>query len=291
MPQAIGTAASALPNPAAEINALGPKAWFRLNETSGSTVVAKVGTNGTYLNSPSLNSGFLAIDGSSFTPSPTGTKFASMANQTDVNGVNADFTVMAFVKLSSVPTSSGVYTIWENGGQANGLVFGFREASGSVYLEGVAVNAHPVNVPTNTANTVSRIEYTTGWETGKIYHLAWGYDAAVPSTVMYVNGESVGTVILNTGTNVGAGGGVPGAVNGIGGVELNSRSGAGVLSDNSSILDGQIGDAAWFDYLLTQTQVRRVARHTGGPPAHGASPMGRRRPCPAAAAIRCRIGC
>lgn len=260
MPQALGQVASGLPNPAAEINALGPKAWFRLNETSGSTVVAKVGTNGTYLGSPSLDSGPLAIDGSSFTASPTGTKFGSMANQTDVNGVNADFTVMAFVKLATLPTSAGTYTIWENGGQANGMFFGFREASGSVLLEGVAVNAHPLNIATNTTNTVSRIEYTQTWTTGTIYHLAWGYDAAVPSTVMYVNGESVGTVIRNSGTNVGAGGFVPGTTNGIGGVELNSRNGVGVLNDNSAILDGQIGDAAWFDYLLTQSQVRRVAR-------------------------------
>jgi hypothetical protein len=202
----------------------------------------------------------LAIDGSSFTANPTGTKFGSMANQTDVNGVNADFTVMAFVKLSSLPSSGGTYTIWENGGQANGMFFGFREASGDILLEGVAVNAHPLNVATNSTNTVSRIEYSTGWETGKVYHLAWGYDATVPTTVMYVNGESVGSVIRNNGTNVGAGGAVPGAANGIGGVELNSRNGVGVLGDNSGILNGQIGDAAWFDYLLTQTQVRRVAR-------------------------------
>lgn len=260
MPQALGQIASGLPNPAAEIDALGPVGWWRLNDTSGTTAVAKYGSNATYVGSPTLDAGRLAIDGSSFTANPTGAKYVTALAQANINGSQPDFTVMAFIKFNNLPGSSGVQIVWENGGQANGVFFGFRESGGSIYLEGVAVNAHPLNVATNTTNVVSRIEYTQTWATGTIYHVAWGYDATVPSTVMYVNGESVGTVIRNTGTNVGAGGTTGTSNNGIGGAELNSRSGAGVINDAGGIFDGQIGDAAFFNYLLTQSEVRRVAR-------------------------------
>jgi hypothetical protein len=252
MPQTIGTL-GLQQNPAAEIDALGPVGWWRLNDTSGSTAVAKVGLNATYLNSPSLASGSLAIDGDSFTANPGSTQFVSVNNQTNINGSRTAFTVMAFVRVTNLPGSSATMVVWENGGQANGIFFGFRDISGVANLEGAATNTFPT--------FVSRIRHDGSFQTGKTYHIAYGYDSATPSTVLYIDGTSVGTVVNNTGGAVGAGGVVPGTANAIGGVIGNARDGGGnALSANTAIFDGRIGDVAFFDYLLTESQVRRIAR-------------------------------
>ena len=70
------------------------------------------------------------------------------------------------------------------------------------------------------------------------------------------NGESVGTVQRNTGGTISAAGGA----NAIGGVNSQTRNTVGIYFDDEAIFGGQIGDVAFFDYLLTQDQVRRIAR-------------------------------
>lgn len=253
MPQAIGTAASALPNPAAEIDALGPVGWWRLNDTSGSAI-AKVGNNGTYFNSPSRNSGPLAIDGSSFTAARGSggdvatNKYVGIQPQTsNVNAANPAFTMMAFCLTTDI-TSSANQVLFEVGGSTNGsniLITGNDDFDCMTY-----------STPSGTTVIQSRIRVTDYVEVNKIYHIAYGYDSAGPTTVLYINGESVGTVLNNTGAIVGSSVGA----NGIGATYGATRNASGVFGDANFPWRGRIGDVAYFDYLLTQSQVQRVAR-------------------------------
>ena len=102
----------------------------------------------------------------------------------------------------------------------------------------------------------SRIRLADYVTTNTIYHVAYGYDAAGPTTVLYVNGESVGTVLTNSGISVAA----STNANGIGATSGGSRNAAGAYGDGAFPWRGRIGDVAYFDYLLTEAQVQRVAR-------------------------------
>lgn len=246
MPQTLGFQ-GLLPNPAAEINALGPKGWWRLNDTSGTTAVAKVGTDGTYINSASIDSGTLAIDGGSFTAGlGTGTTDRKMvtvpAQASDVNASNAAFTVMAFCVTTATTTVNQL--LFEIGDATNGI---------SMFITG----NDDLDCMCWSASTIrSRILLANYVTANKLYHIAYGYDSAGPTTVLYVNGDSVGTVQTNSGTAVGASTGN----NGIGGSNGGTRNSAGTFGNGGPAWQGRIGDVAHFDYLLTQTQVRRVAR-------------------------------
>lgn len=248
MPQALGLQ-GLLPNPAAEIDALGPKGWWRLNETSGTTATAKVGTNGTYTNGPTLGAGTLAIDGNSVTmkvgTAPTDRGFVTIPNQaSDVNASNTAFTIMAFCLTTD--TTTGV----------NQLIFeiGDTTAGASLFVTG---NDDFDCMCWSSSTIRSRILLANYVVTNKIYHIAYGYDSAGPTTVLYVNGDSVGTVQTNSGTAIGASTGN----NGIGGVNGATRNSAGTFTTTGGpVWRGRIGDVAHFDYLLTQSQVRRVAR-------------------------------
>lgn len=245
MPQALGLQ-GLLPNPAAEIDALGPKGWWRLNDTSGTTATAKVGTNGTYTGTPSLSSGFLAIDGNSFTAG-SGNYVTVAAQTADVNASNTAFTMMAFCLTTDITTSSN-QVLFEIGGAG---------AGSAIHITGFDdIDCMAWSTPVSTAVIQSRIRVTDYVSTNKIYHIAYGYNSAGPTTVLYVNGESVGTVLNNTGTAVGASTGG----NGLGGTNGATRNAAGPYGAGAFPWRGRVGDVAYFDYLLSQSQVRRVAR-------------------------------
>ena len=240
MPHTLGTLGQQQ-NPAAEIDALGPKGWWRLNDTSGSTAVAKVGTNGTYNGTPSLSSGTLAIDGNSFTAG-TGNYVTVAAQTADVNAANAAFTMMAFC-LTTDTTTSANQVLFEVGGATAGAAL---HITGNDDLDCMCWASSTIQ---------SRIRVTDYIVTNKIYHIAYGYDSAGPTTVLYVNGESVGTALTNTGTSVGA----STAGNGLGGTN-GTRNASGIYGAGAFPWRGRVGDVAYFDYLLTQAQVQRVAR-------------------------------
>lgn len=239
MPQTIGTL-GLQQNPAAEIEALNPIGWWRLDDSSGTTAVAKVGNNGTYVNSPTLQAGPLAIDGQSaeFYDSPYVTVPAQSA---DINAATNAFTITAFIELSSITEPDQI--IWEEGATLNGAC---------VYM-----NEHRLYCLAWTSNTfISRIR-EDNLVTGKIYHIAYGYDATVPTTVLYINGISTGSILTNSGTSLAAHGGA----NGIAGVNGSTRN--NFASNNTTggwPFNGKIGDVARYGYLLTQDEVRSIAR-------------------------------
>ena len=238
MPHTLGTLGQQQ-NPAAAIAALNPIGWWRLNDTSGSTAVAKVGNDGTYVGSPTLEAGPLAIDGQSveFNNSPYVTVPAQSG---DINAATDTFTITAFIELSSVSEASQL--IWEEGATLNGMSFYLNNDT----LYGLAWSSNTF---------ISRISTTL--TTGTLYHLAYGYDATVPATVLYVNGESVGSVITNSGTSLSAHGGP----NGIGGVNGSARNNFNTSNTTGAWpFNGQIGDVARFSGLLTQDEVRSIAR-------------------------------
>lgn len=239
MPHTLGTLGQQQ-NPAAAIDALNPIGWWRLDDTSGTTAVAKVGNDGTYVNSPTLQAGHLAIDGQSadLTNSPYVTVPAQTA---DINAATDTFTITAFIELSSVSVASQL--IWEEGATLNGM---------SVYLNNDAL----YGLAWSSNTFVSRIS-ETGLTTGTLYHIAYGYDATVPSTVLYINGESVGSVLTNSGTSLLAHGGP----NGIGGVNGSARNNFNTSNTTGAWpFNGRIGDVARFSDLLTQDEVRSIAR-------------------------------
>jgi hypothetical protein len=245
MPQTLGLQ-GLLPNPAAEIDALGPKGWWRLNDTSGTTAVAKVSNNGTYTGTPSLDSGTLAIDGSSFTAG-SGNYVTVGGTADSVNASNTAFTMMAFCLTTDIATS-GNQVLFEIGGANNGCamhITGFDD-----------IDCMAWSLVSSTVVIQSRIRLSDYVTTNKIYHIAYGYNAAGPTTVLYVNGESLGTVLNNTGVAVGA----SAAANGLGGTNGSTRNAAGAYGAGAFPWRGRVGDVAYFDYLLTQDQVRRVAR-------------------------------
>lgn len=245
MPHTIGTLGQQQ-NPAAEIEALGPKGWWRLNDTSGTTATAKVGTNGVYTGTPSLSSGTLAIDGNSFTAG-SGNYVTVAAQTADVNAANTAFTMMAFCLTTDI-TTSGNQVLFEVGGATNGS---------AIHITGFDdIDCMAWSTPVSTTVIQSRIRVTDYVVTNKIYHIAYGYDSAGPTTVLYVNGESVGTVLTNTGTTVGASVGG----NGLGGTNGATRNAVGAYGAGAFPWRGRVGDVAYFDYLLTQSQVRRIAR-------------------------------
>ena len=242
MPHTLGTLGQQQ-NPAAAIDALNPIGWWRLNDTSGSTAVAKVGNDGTYVGSPTLEAGPLAIDGQSveFDDSPSA-KYAEVPIQSaDINAAATAFTISAFVEFSDVSVANQF--LWEEGASANGLC---------LCLEGDEV----FGLAWASSTFISRIS-ETGITTGTLYHIAYGYDSTGPTTVLYINGESVGTVVTNSGTSLPA----HSSPNGIGGVNTFSRNvSLGRIDVSGYSCHGRIGDVARFSGLLTQDEVRSIAR-------------------------------
>jgi hypothetical protein len=239
MPQTLGFQ-GLLPNPADAIDRLNPIGWWRLNDSSGSTAVATVGNDGTYVGSPTLEAGPLAIDGQSveFNDSPY---ITVPAQSGDINAAADAFTITAFIELSSVSEPSQL--IWEEGATVNGA---------SLYLN----NATLYGLAWTSSTFISRIRETS-LTTGTLYHIAYGYDATVPSTVLYINGTSVGSVLTNSGTSLAAHGGA----NGIGGVNGSSRNNFNTSNTTGAWpFVGRIGDVARFSGLLTQDEVRSIAR-------------------------------
>lgn len=239
MPQTLGFQ-GLLPNPADAISKLNPIGWWRLDDESGTTAVAKVGNDGTYVNSPNLQAGPLAIDGQSaeFYDSPYITILSQSA---DINAATDAFTITAFIELSSITEPDQV--IWEEGGAANGAC---------VYM-----NEHRLYCLAWTSNTfISRIRQND-LVTGKVYHIAYGYDATIPNTVLYINGESTGTLLTNSGTSLATHGGG----NGIAGVNGATRNNFYSVSVTGLWpFNGKISDVARYGYLLTQDEVRSIAR-------------------------------
>lgn len=248
MPQTLGFQ-GLLPNPADAIDRLNPIGWWRLNDSSGSTAVATVGNDGTYVGSPTLEAGPLAIDGQSveFDDGPT-QKYTTVPAQTgDINAATNAFTVSAFFYANSFPATGGY--IWEEGASGAGCAIYVVDDSGTPRITGLAYAS---------STAVSRIDYD-GVSASTLYHVAYGYDSTGPTTVLYINGDSVGTVQTNTGTSIPSHGGA----NGIGGVNGGARfdtiAVSGADADRRSF-DGRIGDVARFSGLLTQDEVRSIAR-------------------------------
>jgi hypothetical protein len=151
--------------------------------------------------------------------------------------------MMAFCLTTDI-TSSGNQVLFEVGGAANGSaihITGFDDFDCMAW----------------SSNTIrSRVLLSNYISTNTIYHIAYGYDASVPTTVLYINGESVGSVLTNTGVSVGT----SLNANGIGASAGGTRNAVGGYGDGAFPWRGRIGDVAYFDYLLTQSQVRRIAR-------------------------------
>jgi len=242
MPSALGIPASGLSNPAAAIEALNPIGWWRLDDSSGTTAVARVGNDGTYQGSPTLQAGPLAIDGQSAQfNNPTTNDYVTLAAQTaDINAAATEFTITAFVEFTSVARADNF--IWEEGAATNGVSLCLNNST----LYGLAWSSNTF---------ISRIS-ETGMTTGTLYHIAFGYDSTVPTTVLYINGESVGSVITNSGTSLN----FHGAANAIGGVNGQTRNNFVVLDVTNGNAAAKISDVARFGSLLTQDEVRSICR-------------------------------
>jgi hypothetical protein len=169
------------------------------------------------------------------------------------SGVNAAFTVEAWVSGYIQNYDAGIVTLGNGGGEqfdldcgsdaaptSHGFRFFFRDASGNTHI--VVSSIVPSSLPS---------------QRGPWYHLVGVVDEVSSKTVtFYINGASVGSASLTSGI------GVLASTNLMG---IGSRTSSATTNYNDQFL-GNINDVAVYNYALSASQVASQYAQSGEPP-------------------------
>lgn len=228
-----------------------PIGWWRLAEPSGTTAVNMIpgGQNGTYINSPTMQTGKLADDGNSVTLNGTN-QSVNLATQNNMNLVTTPaFTVEGWFQPVSV-SSATPQIIYEEGGATNGI---------NVYIKSGVLTAHMWT------GGVTRSQISTPITDGENHHFAYIFDAnGGPRTELILDGSSMGSPTVNTNVALVA----HGDANAIGIVRGSTLLPGPVVSsgDGTWAFQGKVGDVARYDKALTRKKAAQHYEMLGNPP-------------------------
>jgi hypothetical protein len=216
----------------AEVLADSPVGYWRMADSSGTTMAATVGTNGTYSNSPTLGSTGLLVGDSNtaVTFASASSQFSTIPDDGSVDNLSA-LTVEAWIKPSTV---TGITYIVNRDGSSL-RCWMFRINAGK--LEFIKVAGGTVTVTSSSSLS-----------TGTVYHVAAVYNGT--DIRLYINGSLDGT---------------PGSASGTLGnvlrdLEIGVRSAAGYYN-------GVMDEVAVYASGLSSTRI--AAHYTAGSTING----------------------
>lgn len=163
------------------LTAHSPLSWLRLGDTSGSTAVAAAGSNGTYVNSPTLGvKGLLSADtDKAVTLARASSQRITVPDGASTDISDASFTLGCWVKAASQPTSGQFFTIAAKTnavGSNESYSIDYRNESGTVRLA--------CGVRTSGGFTTTKAVKTLS--TGTTYFVVFVYDGT--NMLLYVDG-------------------------------------------------------------------------------------------------------
>lgn len=224
----------------AEVLADSPDYYHRMNEATDATLTAEVGSTGSYVGSPSMRAGLLSRDGNSVEFDGS----TQRAGATQPSAETSSFTMEAWFSCDDV-NAANFQVIFEEGGATNGV--NLYVYDGSVY--GIMY----------TGSTMRSV-VSAAISSNTVYHVVYAYDDATPTTALYLNGVSVGTVTTNTGdplTNHNDTVGIAATLSG-------TRFHDGTVTSGSGLyfFSGRIGDIAYYPAALSAA--RTLAHYEAG---------------------------
>lgn len=172
-----------------EVLADSPVAYYRLDETSGSTAADSSGNalDGTYVNSPTLNQTGAITGNAAVLFARASSQRVNLGTPAALN-ITGQVTVECLYKPTSFPTGSVVHTLAGHGyGGNTGYVVNIYQSAGNVYLQigSFGGGSHGVSWA------------ITGWSTGQWKHIAAGYTGT--AWKIFVDGSEVATATVGTG--------------------------------------------------------------------------------------------
>ncbi len=225
-----------LPSFESVITADSPVFWYRLGESSGTTAVAEVGTNGTYVNTPTLGeTGLILNDPSTavrFTAAQS--ERVSIPNTQYISNL-ANFSIEAYIKVNTDGAFRSIYS--ENAIPPLGKHFSLWVGSTATPAFGVQLyNGINYAVQSGAVGAV-----------GESVHLV-GTKHSVNGMKFYVNGSLVDTDPSTLST-----------VHPIGMVAIAAaRNGSGTIYQH---LDDTVSEIMGYNYELSQAQVTEHAQY------------------------------
>jgi hypothetical protein len=211
-----------------------PTALWRLGDGSGQPALDSAGFNDGAYNASGVTYGAASIPGEAGTAvTLDGAAGRAIAPYTPVLNPNGPLTVEFWAKLNS-------YGFWVPVSSMNRPA---RDGGYEFYLDGNAVGYEWHSAPGGYAVLTADFTAPT---VGVWYHLAGIYDGT--NYLLYINGNPAGLYIDNP--NLEEGGALP-AANLVKGFYIGSRS------DDTHYWNGTMADVAFYNYALTQEQVRK----------------------------------
>lgn len=167
-----------------EVLADSPVAYYRLDETSGSTAADSSGNalDGTYVNSPTLNQTGGLTGNAAVLFARASSQRVNLGTPSALN-VTGQFTIECLYKPTSFPTGADEHMIVSHGyaGGALGYILSIQGNGGSPRLAAGSYGAASYG----TGWTI------TGWSTGQWKHIAAGYDGT--NWKLFLDGVEVGS--------------------------------------------------------------------------------------------------
>lgn len=233
-----------------QILAAAPAAYWRLNETAGTTAVnlGSIGAsvNGTYSNTPALGAGALYSSGDVSTGFNGINEFVSIPNNAQINTTNQSARSIELVFNAN--TTAGRQVLYEEGGTTN--AFSIYIFNGNVYVTGRDSGSWgPANI---SAPIVA----------GETYHIAFTFSSTSNQFTGYLNGELLGSSITS---------GIFPAHSAA--VSIGRMSGGtwfhdGSQNGNGFYFNGSISDVALYNTTLNATEILNHANAVLGTAAN-----------------------
>ena len=230
------------------VNGLSPLAYWRLDESSGTTVYDETGTNdGTYINGPSLGQGGALAD----EPAHTAVAFAGTPNNDTGD----------YIEIADDPSyliDEGAIQLWFNTSDVTQDAYLFsKDASGTVSGGHVQIGlnaASHVIVRLQDTATSYNVESTTALTANEWHHVVFTFGSG--GMQLYVDGQLVDTDAYTggLGTSSGGTGNIEPIV--IGASSATSVSGTG--NPTTDHFGGWIDEVAMFGAELTAEQIREL---------------------------------
>ena len=230
------------------VNGLSRLAYWRLDESSGTTVYDETGTNdGTYINGPSLGQGGALAD----EPAHTAVAFAGTPNNDTGD----------YIEIADDPSyliDEGAIQLWFNTSDVTQDAYLFsKDASGTVSGGHVQIGlnaASHVIVRLQDTATSYNVESTTALTANEWHHVVFTFGSG--GMQLYVDGQLVDTDAYTggLGTSSGGTGNIEPIV--IGASSATSVSGTG--NPTTDHFGGRIDEVAMFGAELTAEQIREL---------------------------------
>ena len=230
------------------VNTLNPLGYWRLGESSGTTVYDETGTNnGTYINGPSLGQGGALAD------EPANTAVAFDGSVNDDTG--------DYIEIADDPSyliDEGAIQLWFNTSDVtqDGWLFS-KDASGTASGGHVSISvnaASHVHVRLQDTATSYTVESPTALTANEWHHVVFTFGSG--GMQLYVDGQLADTDAYTGGLGTSSGGTGNDEPIAIG--ASSTTSGLGSVNPTTDHFDGRIDEVAMFGTELTAEQIREL---------------------------------